>query len=174
MSLYNHVTDKDDLLAGMVDVVFGEIGLPAPGADWRTAMRDRAIAARAVLARHPWAIGLLESRRHPGPATLRHHDAVLGCLREGGLSVAAAAHAYALLDSYIYGFALNEQALPFDRTTVVEVGEDMLRAFPRDAYPYLAEFITEHASRPGYDYGDEFAFGLDLILSALAEMRDAP
>src|SRR6516225_10051544 len=113
MSLYNHVASKSDLLDGMVDIVFSEIGLPDGDLGWKLAMRQRAISAREVLARHRWAIGLMESRRSPGPATLRHHDAVLGCLRQAGFSVELTAHAYSLLDSYIYGFALNEAGLPF-------------------------------------------------------------
>jgi AcrR family transcriptional regulator len=167
MSLYNHVANKDELLDGMVDLVFGEIGLPA-GEDWKTAMRARAIAVRAALTRHPWALGLMESRRRPGPETLRHHNAVIGCLRQAGFSIPLAAHAYSLLDSFIYGFALNEQSLPFESPEQVsELGSDMLRGFPSDAYPYLAEFIVGHAMRPGYDYANEFDFGLELILDAL-------
>jgi AcrR family transcriptional regulator len=168
MSLYNHVANKDDLLDGMVDLVFDEIGLPPTGQDWKTAMRQRGIAARAALARHPWAIGLIESRTHPGAATLRHHDAVLACLRAAGFSMELAAHGYSVLDSYVYGFALNEQSLPFDTSEdVAEVGASMLEQFPAEAYPHLSEFIREHALRLGYDYGKEFEFGLDLILDAL-------
>src|SRR5687767_3202180 len=115
MSLYNHVANKDDLLDGMVDLVFAEIGLPAGGPDWRAAMHRRAVSAREVLARHRWAIGLMESRTSPGAATLRHHDAVIGSLRAGGFTVAMAAHAFSLLDSYVYGFALQEASLPFDK-----------------------------------------------------------
>src|SRR6202011_5321720 len=114
MSLYNHVARKSDLLDGMIHIVFSEIGLPASDAGWKPAMRQRAISARQALARHRWAIGLMESRRSPGPATLRHHDAVLGCLREAGFSLEQTAHAYAALDSYIYGFALQDRGLPFD------------------------------------------------------------
>jgi AcrR family transcriptional regulator len=173
MMLYRRVANRDDLLAGMVDIVFGEIGLPPPGTDWKAAMRERAVAARAVLARHPWAIGLMESRRRPGPATLQHHDAVLASLRHAGFSLEAAAHAYSLLDSYIYGFALNEQSLPLDTPgQVAEVGENILREFPVNAYPYLAEFIGKHAMRPGYSYRDEFTFGLDLILDGLERVRE--
>jgi AcrR family transcriptional regulator len=173
MSLYNHVANKGDVLDGMVDLVFGEIGLPPGGADWKTAMRQRAVAAREVLARHPWAIGLMESRSRPGPATLRHHDAVIGCLRQAGFSIAMAAHAYSVLDSYIYGFALQQASLPF-RTSeeVVEVADSILRQFPADAYPHLAELTVQHVLRPGYDYADEFAFGLDLILDGLERVRD--
>ena len=114
MSLYNHVANKDDLLDGMVDHVFGEIDLPSGAIDWKTAMRDRAGSARQALSRHPWAIALMQSRAAPGPATLRHHDAVIGSLRGAGFSIEMAAHAFSVLDSYIYGFALQEASLPFD------------------------------------------------------------
>jgi AcrR family transcriptional regulator len=172
MSLYNHVANKEDLLDGMVDMVFAEIGLPAPGPDWKAVLRQRATATRAVLKRHRWAIGLMESRSRPGPANLRHHDAVLGCLREAGFSIEMAAHAYSVLDSYIYGFTLNEQSLPFDTSEeVAELGRIYLRGLLTNQYPYLAEMIVEHAMQPGYDYADEFAFGLDLILDGLERVR---
>jgi AcrR family transcriptional regulator len=167
MSLYNHVANKEDMVDGMVDVVFGEIGLPPRGADWKTAMRQRAISAREVLARHPWAIGLMESRAHPGPATLRHHDATLGTLRAAGFSVAMTAHAYALLDSYIYGFALQEAALPFNAETVTESTQAFMQQVACE-YPYLTEIAAEHILQPGYDFGDEFEVGLTVILDALS------
>ena len=173
MSLYRHVRNKSDLVDGMVDLVFDEIGLPPRGGDWTAAMRQRAIAARAVLARHPWSIGLMESRSQPGPATLRHHDAVIGRLREAGFSIAMAAHAYSVLDSYIYGFAFQQASLPFKTPEeVVELAESIFRHFPPDAYPHLAELAVQHILQPGYDYADEFAFGLDLILDGLERRRD--
>lgn len=172
MSLYNHVAKKDDLLNGMVDLVFGEIGLPPPGVGWKTAMRQRAITAREVLMRHPWAIGLVESRRQPGPATLRHHDAVIGCLREAGFSLAMAAHAFSLLDSYIYGFTLQQANLPFQTPEeAAGVAEIFLRQFLAEAYPHLAEMTLQHVLQPGYDYALEFEFGLDLILDGLERAR---
>jgi AcrR family transcriptional regulator len=172
MALYRHVANKDDLIDGMVDVVFSEMGLPPSGADWRTAMRQRAISVREVLSRHRWAIGLMESRANPGPASMRHHDAVLGSLRSAGFSVEMAAHAYSLLDSYIYGFALTKMNLPFDTSEeVAEVATNMLRPFPLHEYPNLVEFITEHAMKPGYDYGDEFEYGLDVLLDGLERAR---
>jgi AcrR family transcriptional regulator len=168
MSLYNHVADKGDLLDGMIDVVFGEIGLPGDDGGWKQAMRRRAISAREVLGRHRWAIGLMESRRSPGPATLRHHDAVLGCLREAGFSVELTAHAYSLLDSYIYGFALQEASLPFDTgEEAAQVAQDISAMMPGGEYPYLAEIAAVHVLQPGYQYGQEFETGLDLILDAL-------
>jgi AcrR family transcriptional regulator len=175
MSLYNHVASKSDLLDGMIDIVFSEIDLPSVGGDWKAAMRRRAISARQVLRRHPWAIGLMESRTSPGPATLRHHDAVLGCLRRAGFSIELTAHAYALLDSYIYGFALQEASLPFDTgTETVELAQEILASAPTDAYPHLAEFMVEHAMAPGYDFGNEFEIGLDLILDALERAVTPP
>jgi AcrR family transcriptional regulator len=168
MALYRHVANKDDLIDAMVDVVFSEIGLPSGGAEWKSAMRDRAIAVYDTLARHRWAIGLMESRRNPGPANLRHHDAVLGKLRAAGFSVEMAAHAYSLLDSYIYGFALTKMNLPFDAADdVTDMATDMLTPFPVNEYPNLVEFLAEHVRKPGYDYGDEFGYGLELILDGL-------
>jgi AcrR family transcriptional regulator len=168
MSLYHHVANKDDVLDGMVDDVFSEIDLPAADAGWREAMRQRAISARHALLRHPWAVGLLDSRTSPGPATLRHHDAVIGTLRRAGFSVALAAHAFSLLDSYIYGFSLQELSLPFrSPDEVAQVAGQILDQLPTADYPYLAEFATEHVLRRGYDYGEEFEYGLDLILDGL-------
>ena len=174
MSLYNHIANKSELLDGMVDVVFGEIDLPGGEHDWRSAMRQRAISARTVLSRHRWAIGLMESRTTPGPATLRHHDAVIGSLRGGGFSVAMAAHAFSVLDSYIYGFALQEANLPFDTgEETAELAQAILAQFPADEYPHLTELTVEHVLQPGYDYGNEYAFGLDLILDGLEHARGA-
>jgi len=169
MSLYNHVASKSDLLDGMIDIVFSEIDLPSGDGDWKDAMRRRAISARQVLRRHPWAIGLMESRTSPGPATLRHHDAVLGCLRRAGFSVALTAHAYSLLDSYIYGFALQEAGLPFGTgEEAAQVAQQISAQFGSGQYPHLAEMATEHVLRPDYEYGDEFVIGLDLIIDGLA------
>ena len=172
MSLYNHVANKDELLDGMVDLVFSEIGLPSDDDDWKTAMRRRAVSARQALARHPWAIGLMESRTSPGPATLRHHDAVLGSLRAAGFSIGMAAHAFSALDSYIYGFALQEAALPFSTAEeTVEVAQMILAQLRPEEYPHLTELTVEHVLQPGYDYGNEFEFGLDLILDGLERAR---
>ncbi|MCL6734447.1 TetR/AcrR family transcriptional regulator [Streptomyces neyagawaensis] len=170
MSLYNHVANKEDLLDGMVDLVFGEVDLPSPDDEWRQAMRQRAASMRQVLSRHRWAIGLMASRATPGPATLRHHDAVLGCLRRGGFSLTLTAHAVSVLDGYIYGFALQEKALPFETPEqTADVAEAIMSGFGDGEYPYLTEIATEHVMRPGYAYGDEFDFGLDLILDGLQQ-----
>jgi AcrR family transcriptional regulator len=168
MALYYHVANKEEILDGIVDLVFSEIDLPAANGDWRSEIVRRANSARQVLRRHPWAIGLMESRKTPGPATLRHHDATIGTLRVAGFSVEMTAHAYALLDSYIYGFALQEVSLPFEGSeTVADVAEPMMQQFPADAYPYLIEMTTGYVLQPGYDFGNEFEFGLGVILDAL-------
>jgi hypothetical protein len=134
-------------------------------------MRRRAVSAREVLGRHPWAINLMESRRSPGPANLRHHDAVIGCLRQAGFPVALTAHAYSILDAYIYGFAVQEASLPFDTPEeTAELAEEMMEGFPADAYPHLTELAVQHVLQPGYDYGDEYGFGLELILDGLERL----
>jgi AcrR family transcriptional regulator len=175
MSLYYYVANKDELLDAMVDVVFDEIALPTDPAAWQAAMRQRAVSARQVLARHPWAITLMESRTAPGPANLRHHEAVVACLRQAGFSVEMATHANWLLDSYVYGFALQEASLPFDTAEeFAAIGEDVyLPQLPPDQYPYLNEAAATLVAA-GYDPADEFTFGLDLILEALEALADAP
>jgi AcrR family transcriptional regulator len=171
MSLYHHVANKSDLLDGMVDGVFAEIDLPSGDQGWREAMRRRALSAREVMARHPWATQLMESRTSPGPATLRHHDQVLGILRGAGFSVPMAAHAFALLDSYIYGFALQEATLPFETGEQTAALAQSILARAAGEYPHLTELTVEHIMKPGYDHGAEFAFGLELILDALERAR---
>jgi AcrR family transcriptional regulator len=169
MSVYYHVANKDEILDGIVDLVFAEIELPVPGGDWRAEMRRRAVSAREALRRHPWAIALLQSRTVPGPATLRHHDAIIGALRGAGFSVPMTAHAYALIDSYVFGFALSEAALPINGPeSVAEVAGSMIPRADAAAYPHLVEFTTEHILRPGYDFGSEFEFGLSAVLDSLA------
>lgn len=177
MSLYHHVAGKEAILDGMVDAVYGEIELPsrvvARGAGWKAALRERAISTRQALVRHPWANGLMESRTNPGPETLRHHDDVLGVLRAAGFPVPLAAQALTLLDSYTYGFALQEFALPFGTPDEVsEVTGSIMEGFPADAYPHLTEMAVEHILKPGYDFGSQFEFGLDLILDGLERRRD--
>jgi len=172
MSLYNHVANKEELLDGMVDAVFNEIELPSEDIEWKTAMRNRAISTRQALSRHPWAITLMQSRTSPGSATLRHHNAVLGCLRNAGFTIEMTAHAFSLIDSYIYGFAQQESSLPFEGAEIpAEVIEVFTNQLLPEEYPHLTEFVVEHVLRSGYDYGKEFEFGLDLILDGLELAR---
>jgi AcrR family transcriptional regulator len=169
MALYRHVANKEDLLDGMVDVVFGEMYPPAIGGDWKTELRERGVSARAALRRHPWAIGLMETRMHPGPASAVHHNATMGCLREAGFPFREAVHAYNLLDSYTYGFALQEKTIPFETP---EESAEMAKATVGEQeaeYPYLAEVVVELGKR-GYDYTEQFEFGLDFILDGFERL----
>ena len=174
MSLYHYVANKDELLDAMIDVVFGEIELPPDDTDWQSALRRRATSARHVLARHPWAVSLMESRTTPGPANLRHREAVAACLRRAGFSVVMATHANWVLDSYVYGFALQEAALPFDTAQELsDLTDDVyLPQLPPDEFPYLNESAAALAAA-GYDPAEEFLFGLDLVLGALEPLRAA-
>ena len=173
MSLYRHVKGKEDLLSGLVDLVFGEIEVAEPGGDgWRTAMRARAHSQRAVMQRHQWAIGLMEGRMQPGPESLRVHDATLGILREAGFPFRVAVHANSVLDAYVYGFALQERGLPAEADgATAEVMREQARQVPEMAdYPYLAEAMSEFAGG-GYDYDAEFSFGLELVLAGIQRLR---
>jgi AcrR family transcriptional regulator len=166
MAIYKHVADKDELLDAMIDLVFGEAEVPA-GAGWRKAMRARATSMREALRRHPWAVGRMETGT-PGPENLRHHNAVMECLRrEAGFPFRTAVHAYSLLDSYIYGFALQERTITGDVPAELERRSEAVA--DTSPYPYLMEIAAEFA-RTGYDYAQEFEFGLDLILDGLDEL----
>ena len=176
MSLYHYVPNKDRLLDGMIDMVFAEIELPSTDVDWKTAMRRRAVSTREALARHPWAIGLMEGRTNHGLANLKLHDAVLGCLRAAGFSIEMTVHAYSVQDAYIYGFALQE------RDMSSETADDFAAEAQRQMreyeavladYPHLVEVVGGYIAKSGYDYATEFLFGLDLILDGLDKLRGA-
>lgn len=172
MTVYYHVANKDQILDGIIDIVFSEMYLPVVGGDWRAELTERARSSRRVLREHPWATPLLESRRRPGPATLRHHDAVLGTLRTAGFSLEATAHAYALLDAFVYGHALQEAALPFEGPDGVNVVAGPVQELMAGEYPHMTEMVTEYYLRPGYDFADEFEIGLGMILDAISLMAD--
>jgi AcrR family transcriptional regulator len=168
MSLYRHIGNKEEMLDGLVDRVFAEIEVPADAGDWREALHRRANAVRDALRRHPWAIGLMESRAQPGPATLGHHDAMLALLFAAGFDGRRAVRVYNLLDSYIYGFALQEATLPFSSPDEMEALSEQMLAAMADAYPHLARVQRELVGH-GFVYADEFEAGLDIILGALPQ-----
>jgi AcrR family transcriptional regulator len=175
MSLYHYVPNKEQLLDRMVDIVFSEIELPSTEADWKSAMRNRAISTRQALGRHRWAIGLMEGRTTHGPANLRLHNAVLGCLRAAGFSFEMTVHAYSVQDAYIYGFALQESDMsPANAGEFAAEAQRQMHEYEAVLadYPHLVEVVGGHIATSGYDYATEFEFGLDLILNGLDALRD--
>jgi len=172
MSLYNHAANKDDILDGMVDLVVGEIALPADPADWKEAMRQRAISAWAVFSLHPWASVLMDSRQSSGPARLHYFDWVVETLRRAGFSLELAARAFSLVDSYIYGFGRQQLNMAVGGATPEETTEAFLRAIPADEYPYLRQMVIGYAMENGYDDSVDFEFGLDLILGGLERLLE--
>jgi len=176
MSLYNHVAGKDDLLDGMVDIVFGEIEPPRGDGDWKAELRKRALSTRGALRRHRWAVGLMEGRTNHGPSNLRLHDAVLGCLRAAGFSLEATVHAYSVQDAYIYGFALQETDMSSETPDdfAAEAQRQMLEYDGLLAeFPHLVEVVGGHVARVGYDFETEFLFGLNVILDGLERLLDS-
>ena len=174
MALYKHVANKQDLLEGMVDLVWSEVTAPDVHHGWKNAMRGRAVSLRAALTRHRWAVGLMEAQGPPGPENLRQHNALLGCLRQSGFSFRTTVHVSSMLDAYVYGFALQQKTLSFETPgESAEAAAATQRGQAADAaaaYPYLAEVVTELA-KAGYDYDAEFAVGLDLLLDGVDSLR---
>jgi len=174
MALYKHVANKDELLDGMVDRVWAEIEAPDPAEPWRVGMRRRAVSLRSALLRHPWAVGMMESRMRPGFANLAQHDAMMGCLRRAGFSFRTTVHVTSVLDAYVYGFALQEKTLPFGAPEESgEAAAQKLEATPPELaqrFPHLLEVVSE-LGRAGYDYDEEFLTGLDLILDGVERLR---
>jgi AcrR family transcriptional regulator len=173
MSLYHHVANKDDLLDGMIDLVFREIDAPASDGDWKAELRKRAVSTRAALGRHRWAVGEMEGRTNHGPSSIRVHDAVLGCLLGAGFSEEMTVHAYSVQDAYIYGFALQQTDMssrtPEDFAAEARRQMHEYQAVLAD-YPNLVRVVGGHVAVVGYDYDSEFLFGLDLILDGLERL----
>lgn len=174
MTIYYHVPAKEQLIELMVDRVFEEIEAPPPEEKWKEAIRKRCISARRVLNRHSWAAPLMESRGSPGPANLAHHEAVFRSFRTAGFSVSLAAHAYAVLDSYVFGFAFEEATLPgLAEDTFTPIVSGIAEQLDGGGYPYLAEVARDHVLKPGYDFGASFEFGLDMLLDGLERALQA-
>jgi AcrR family transcriptional regulator len=172
MSLYHYVDGKDDIVDGMVGRVFDEVGRADPTLPWRDAIRQRARAVRAALRRHPWAIPIMESRRKPGADILDHHEAMLTAWLATGFPLPVIAHGVAVVDAFVYGFALQEAALPLggDAETggdLTEVSEQIVVPLSPERYPSLVKFTMEHVMQPGYDFGASFEPGLDFILDGV-------
>ena len=174
-SLYHHVTGKNQILDGLVEVVAAEIKRPMPSTDWRAAISERAHHTRAGLRRHPWAVSLMASRTSPGPATLGLLETGIRCFREGGFSVPEAAHAISVVDSYVHGFVLQEVNLPFrDESELAAMTGAIMETFPASEFPYLFEMTVEHVLKRGYDYGKEFDSGLKVVLDGVAALLVQP
>lgn len=169
MALYRYVSNKDALLDAMVDDIFSLIRQPNPDQDWREELYQRCISARKVLLAHPWAIGLLDSRTNPGEANMAHHEAVLATLRSAGFSVDATAKSFALLDAYVYGFTLQEHSLPINNAEdSKEVIDDIAAQLSPALFPRLVEISTELVMQPDWRFGDQFDFGLNIILDGIS------
>jgi len=173
MSLYHHLAGKEALLDALADWVFTQIEPPESTEPWREAMTRRAGSARIALAAHPWALGLIESRM-PGPALLTHHDATLGCLLANGFATPMATHAFSAIDAYVYGFVLTEQTVPFEAGGTEEFAAGIEQFVPAKQYPHLARMLREQVIGHGYEFADEFDFGLELILDGLQRRLDTP
>lgn len=172
MAIYHHVAGKEEILDAIVDAVYAEIYLPASGPPWREELAHRSRSMREALGRHPWALGLMETRRHPGPANLASHESVLEVLRSAGFTLVATAHAYAILDAFVYGFALQESML--SSIDLEGSTADLLAGIDFTGLPRMVEFATDHVLVEGYAFADSFEVGLALVLDGIAALPGSP
>ena len=170
MSLYNHVSDKEDLLDGMVDLVVAEIEVPSLADPWMLAMRKRALSAHAALLRHPWATALMMSQSNVGPARIRYVDATLAALHAAGFSLPMADHAWTALDSYIYGFTLMKLNFPFAPGQYAAVAAAYLPSLSAERFPAM-HALTTLVATGRHDGLHELEFGLELLLEGLERIR---
>lgn len=174
MSLYNHVTNKDDILDGVLDLVVEEIAIPAVDANWRSAMKERAVSAWVAFKRHPWASALMDSRLSSSPARLGYFDRIIGTLHRAGFSLELAARAFSVLDCYVYGFGRQRLNMASsDEKEDEKRAEAFLEIIPAQSYTYLAQ-MAELSMKTGYDEDADFEFGLNLILDGLERLLPFP
>jgi AcrR family transcriptional regulator len=171
MSLYNHVSGKDDVLDGILDLVLAETEPPASSGDWAAAIRSSAISVHEALMRHPWSCTLLMSSAHIRPGRLRYMDSLLGRLRDGGFSAEQTYHAYHVLDGHIFGFSFWQTSHSYSAAAVADMAELFDRTIPADEYPHLHEHGRQHLTEGAYHEVSAFELGLDLILDGLEAQR---
>ncbi len=172
MSLYNHVANKDDMLDGMADYVAAQFDLPEDADSWREAMRRRAVSAHEIFGKHSWAPMLFDSRGSSGPSALRYYDWVLGVLMNAGFSIEGAQRAFSLLDSYIYGFGIQQFNFNAGEDISPEERAEAMRVFiPAEQFPYLHR-MASYAMEVGYDAEADFSFGLEIVLDGLQRVLD--
>ncbi len=174
MALYKHVSNKDELLDGMIDVVVSEIQPPVHGTDWKSAVRQRILSARQALLRHPWAPQVIESRTAATPAVLEYMDSMIGMFRGGGFSVDLTHHVMHAMGSRLLGF--TQELFNDSRGAAPQVPAEMLREMAVK-YPYVTEIamaaahVEESIVGQGCDDQFEFEFALDLLLDGLERLR---
>ena len=171
MSLYNHVSNKNDVLDGILDLVLAETEPPSPEEDWVAAIRHSACSVHAALRRHPWAAPLLMSPSHVRPARLHQMNALLEQLREAGFSAETTYHAYHALDGHICGFSLWEASHTYTAEEVSGFREKFAEIIRRDDYPYLFDHGEQHFAEGPHRKVSAFEFGLDLILEGLKKIH---
>lgn len=166
MSLYNHVANKDDILDGILDMVIAEIEVPDLTLEWKEAMLRRATSTRHVFLKHAWAPLPLVSRMNTGPAMLRYIDATLGCLFKAGFSTQKANYAWNAMDSYIYGFILQELNFPIEVPDFAEVAQNHLHLVPEDKFPHMAK-MTHSMINGEHDGLHDFEWGFKILLHGM-------
>lgn len=168
MSLYNHVSNKDDLFAGMVEYVARKFDPPTEDKNWKQAIRSIAISAHHTFMAHPWVMTHW-SHHGPGPAKLRHMESILRVFREAGFSVASACRGYHAVTMHIDGFTFQKLDFPIKENQLRDAAATFLAEHKEEDSPYFFEHVRHHLTETSQN--DDFVFMLDLILQGLEQHK---
>jgi hypothetical protein len=173
MSLYNHVSNKDEILDGILDLVLAQTEEPGGSEDWAGAIKRSAMSVHRALRQHTWAAPLLMSAKHTRPARLAYMDTLLGALRAAGFSSDETYHAYHVLDAFIFGYAVWHTSHTYSDEEVQQLVAQFAETLTPDRYPHLSEHAEQHGSEGPHQEVNAFEYGLDLILEGLERLRNA-
>lgn len=169
MALYNHVANKRELLALMVDAVAAEVPSPPDGLAPLDAVRTVAGDVRAALLRHPWAAELWQQYL-PGPARTDLMETLLRLLDDSGLEPELAHHGFHAVINHVMGYALQESAARVAPQGVAHDADAYLRGVPADRYPRMVAHVRRHLAGP---QPSSFDLVLDLVLDGLVRLDRA-
>ncbi len=179
MSLYRHVSGKEELLDLMVDAAWGDPPeAPAEGEDWRTGLDRWAWALRAGAGRHPWVVRIPLKGLPIMPHEVAWFENALACLRGTGLTEARKASVALLLGGYVRNAAATEADIGAAIMASGQSPSEWISAYPRmlkdltdpGRFPALTEFLASGAFDVADDPDDEFTFGLDRILEGVGAL----
>jgi AcrR family transcriptional regulator len=171
MSLYNHVSNKRDLLTGLVERVAAEMAPPAFGDDWRADVRAHAVSSSRALRAHPWAINLMLSPQYVTDSRLQTMDRLLARLREAGFGEADVYHAYHAIEGHIFGFSLWLAGHNITSDDLPALARSFVEEYDLERFSEIVTHVRMHVEEGPHHDVSAFEFALDLLLDGLERLR---